>query len=152
MSILDKILGRRVINGDMTGGDVVGRRNNGMGTIQVNGRTFTGSNISMSGGRIIVDGEDVTDATGIDTSMVLDIRVTGDIENVFCDRNLTVVGNVKEYVDAKGSVSCNDVGGDVRAGGAVNCDDVRGNVTANGSVNCDDVGGSVQAGGSVNRS
>lgn len=139
--------GKRNISGDQTGGDIVGRHN--MGTITINGRTYTGNNISMSNGRVIIDGEDVTDQTGVDMKSILEVRVTGDIENIFCEKNITIMGNVKEYIDARGSVNCNDVGGDIKAGGSVNCDDVAGNVYANGSVNADDIGGSVQAGGSV---
>lgn len=143
----------RVVNGDMTGGDVVGRfnnRGNGMGTMQVNGRTFHGNNISMVGGRIIVDGKDVTDQTGVDMSTVLEIKVQGDVKNVSSDQSITITGNVTESVTAQGSVSCGDVGGDVKASGSVSCDEVGGNVEAGGSVSCDDVYGSVKAGGNIN--
>lgn len=151
MSIIDRILGRRVIRGDMTGGDVVGRNYSGMGSVTINNQTFTGSVITMTGGRIIVDGKDVTDQTGVDTSKILEIKVTGDIESVTAEKSLTVIGTIKGNVDARGAVNCDNIEGDVKAGGSVNADDIGGSVYANGSVNCDDVGGSVQAGGSVNR-
>ena len=143
-----RLKSRRVVNGDMTGGSIVGRNN--MGTMTINGRTFTGSNIYMNNGRILVDGLDVTDETGVDMKSILEIKVTGDVENVTSDKSINVVGNVKGDIDAEGSVNCNAVGGSIRAGGSVSCDDVNGNVEAGGSVNCDDVGGSVKAGGSVN--
>lgn len=149
MSLWDKILGRRVIAGDMTGGDIVGR--NRMGTVTIDGRTFTGNTITMQNGRILVDGKDITDQTGVDMKTVLEVRVTGDIENLSCEKSVTVVGAVTGNIDARGSVNCDNVGGDIKAGGSVNADDVKGNVYANGSVNCDDVGGSVQAGGSISR-
>lgn len=148
MSLWDKILGRRVITGDMTG-DVVGRHT--MGTMSINGRSFTGNNLTMRNGRIILDGVDVTDDTGVDPKTILEIKLTGDLESLDCDKSVTVIGQVKGNIDARGSVNCDNVGGDIKAGGSVNADDVKGSVYANGSVNCDDVGGSVQAGGSVNR-
>lgn len=138
---------RRTIQGDMTGGDIVGR--NSVGSISINGRTFSGNNLSMVGNRIIVDGRDVTDDTGVEMKSILEVKITGDVQDVSCDRGLTIVGTVRGNIDAKAAVNCDSVGGDIKAGGAVNCDDVQGSVYANGSVNCDDIGGSVQAGGSV---
>lgn len=120
-----------------------------MGNMTINGRSFSGSNITITDGRIIVDGKDVTDTTGVDMKSILEVKITGDVGSVRCDKGLTVMGNVQGNVDAQGGVSCNDVGGDVRASGAVSCDDIKGNVHAGGSVSCDDVGGNVQAGGSV---
>lgn len=140
-------LRRRVVHGDMTGGNIVGRHN--MATMTINGRTITGNNIQMTGDRIIVDGVDVTDQTGVDMKSILEVKITGDVQNVSCDRGLSITGTVHGNVDSKGAVSCDNVGGDVKAAGAVSCDDVKGNVTAGGSVSCDDVGGSVSAGGRV---
>lgn len=101
-----------------------------MGTITINGKTFTGNNVDVVGGRVIIDGvEQMSGQSG-----VLEVRVLeGTIHNLKAD----------------GSVSCNNVTGNVAAGGSVNCDDVGGNVAAGGSVNCDNVGGKVSAGGSV---
>lgn len=133
------------VNGDMVGGNYT------VGNITINSRTFSGSNISMKDGKIIVDGVDVTASTGVDMKSILEVKITGDVGNVYCEKGLTIIGNVRENVDAQGGVNCNDVGGDVRAAGGVNCDDVKGNVHAGGGVSCDDVGGNVQAGGSVSR-
>jgi len=101
-----------------------------MGTIVINGQTFTGNNVDIVGGRVIIDGvEQMSGQSGI-----LEIRVTeGTIHNLKAD----------------GSVNCLNVTGNVSAGGSVNCNDVGGNVAAGGSVNCDDVSGKVTAGGSV---
>lgn len=137
----------RVVHGDQTGGDIVGRHN--LGTMTINGRTYTGNSIQMIGNRIVIDGKDVTDASGVDMKSVLEIKVTGDVQDVSADKGLTVVGTVKGNIDARGSVNCEDIKGDVKAGGSVNADNVGGSVYANGSVNCDRVSGSVQAGGSV---
>ncbi len=91
------------------------------------------SNIDMVGGRVIVNGVDVTDQVNAKGDDIHTLRIEGDVGNVTTDA----------------SVNCDNVKGDVQAGGSVNCDRVSGSVSAGGSVNCDDVGGSVTAGGSV---
>ena len=47
---------------------------------------------------------------------------------------ITLVGLYGLPVDAGGSVTCNDVHGDVDAGGSVRCGNVSGDVDAGGSV------------------
>ena len=120
-----------------------------MGTINVNGRTITvpdGCLLSIINGIVLVDGKpwDGEKLTGI-----VKIDVTGTLLNLSSDQSVEVHGDVQGDLNAKGSVSCNNVGGSVDSGGSCSCDDVQGNVKAGGSVNCDDVGGSVNAGGSV---
>lgn len=101
-----------------------------MATIVINGQKFTGNNVNIVGGRVIIDGvEQLNGQSG-----VLEVRVTEG-----------TLGELK----ADGSVTCGSVTGNVAAGGSVNCDDVGGNVSAGGSVNCDNVGGRISAGGSV---
>jgi len=137
---------RRVISGDQTG-DIVGRYQ--MGTFEINGRTYSGNNITMVDGRVIVDGEDVTEDYGSPLPKVVEIKIIGgDIENLVTDASVTCQ-NVTGYVEAGGSVRCGDVGDNVDAGGSVTCGNVQGNVDAGGSVTCGRVGGSVDAGGSV---
>lgn len=121
-----------------------------MGSINISGRSFSGSSITMTSGRIIIDGVDVTEKAGIeDPKSILTIKVEGDPVSVKSDLSVAVTGHVGGDVIAGGSVNCNDVKGNVTAKGSVNADDVSGNVDAGGSVNCDDVGGGIKAGGSV---
>ena len=137
---------RRVIRGDQTG-NISGR--NRMGTFQINGRSYTGNNITMVDGRIIVDGNDVTGDYDSPLPKVVEIKITGgDIENLITDASVTCE-NVTGFVEAGGSVTCQNVGDNVDAGGSVTCKDVQGDVDAGGSVNCGKVGGSIDAGGSV---
>lgn len=121
--------------------DIVGRHNysksGNMSKISIGGMTFTGNNLDIVGGRITVDGVDVTDQVRAGRTVdnrVLEIRVLeGTIGSLTTDA----------------SVNCNDVAGDVKAGGSVNCNNVGGDVATGGSVTCDNVGGSIKAGGSV---
>lgn len=131
-----------------------------MGTITINGQTFTGNNVSvknyngdMAGGRIIIDGVDVTEQAG---NVISNNRITlvleGDINVVETTQSVVVNGNVLRDVKSRGSVTCGDVHGDVDADGSTQVGgNVGGSIDAGGSVN---VGGSVtgkiEAGGSVN--
>lgn len=98
-----------------------------MGRITVNGVTYTGRNISMSGNKIIIDGKDVTpDAKEIN------ISVEGDITELRADacNKISVVGSVKNIKTHSGDV---EVTGDV-----------DGNIqTMSGDVDCGMVGGSI---------
>lgn len=101
--------------------------------IAINGVEFQCDNLDIVGGKVIVNGKDVTNEITI-TNNVLSLKVTeGVLGNVTC----------------KGSVSCLDVSGDVNAGGSVSCGNVGGSVDAGGSVSCKSVSGSIDAGGSV---
>lgn len=101
-----------------------------MANFTINGTTFSGDNITITNGRVTIDG--VTQEQSL--SGVVQIKITDGI-----------IGEL--HSDA--SVQCGDVRGNVCAGGSVNCDNVGGNVNAGGSINCDNVAGSITAGGSV---
>ena len=49
----------------------------------------------------------------------------------------------------QGSVTCDDVQGDIQAGGNVTCDCAEGDIHAGGNVTADEVSGDIRAGGSV---
>ena len=100
-----------------------------MGTITINGQTFTGKNINVSGNKVIIDGIDVTPE-----SKEINISILGSIEDLkvsSCNK-LTIDGSV-------GSVSTQS--GDVEVTG-----DITGDVkTMSGDVNCSgNIGGSVK--------
>lgn len=97
----------------------------------INGKTFKGNSIVVVNGRVIVDGKQVD--VGDVSNGILKIEVTGTLSSL----------------DADGSVTCQDVKGDVDAGGSVSCGNVGGYVDAGGSVRCGTVGGYIDAGGSV---
>ena len=121
-----------------------------MGIFNMGGRVFSGSNISIINGRVIIDGKEVSvdGLTGVKTSEVV-IRIEdGSIGELTTDASVTC-GAVTGNVTARGSVNADSIGGNVDAGGSVNCDNVSGSVDAGGSVNCGKVGGNIKAGGSV---
>ena len=103
-----------------------------MNKIVVNGKQIicSGNNISIIDNKVFVDGKEISNEA-IERS---NVYIYGDVQNIKCE----------------GSVSCNNVKGDIQARGSVNCDDVGGNINCGGSCNCDSLEGNVTAGGSIN--
>ncbi len=99
-----------------------------MGTITINGKTFTGNSISVSGDKIIIDGSDVTPE-----SKQINIHVLGSIQDLevsMCNK-ITIDGTVGTVSTKSGDVEVKgDITGDVKTmSGDVDC---GGNIT--GSV------------------
>jgi len=101
----------------------------------INGATFNGSTLNISGGRVIVNGKDVTPTDTKEINITINgnvdelevdacskISITGDVGNI-----KTVIGNV----DVKGTVN----GSIHTVNGNVNCGPISGNVsTTNGNI------------------
>lgn len=103
-----------------------------MNSVTINGKTYTGlKSISVRNNTVIIDGKKVDH--GKVENGILEVHVTG----------------VLEHLEADGSVTCENVHGDVQSGGSVHAGDVGGTVQSGGSVHCGRVGGSIMAGGSV---
>ena len=112
---------------------------------------FSAKTINITGGRVIVDGVDMTDSLSNKTANgTIEITVNGDVEILNVDQGSVKCGSAK-FVTAGGSVKVgNMVTGDIDAGGSVTVDgDVTGNIDAGGSIKCKKVGGSSKAGGSI---
>lgn len=100
-----------------------------MGTITINGKSFTGHNITIRDGIVVIDGRV---QSGVMTGVV-EVRVSGELVSLETDASVTCE-EVKGNVSAGGSVSCGAVGGTVNAGGSVTAGRVGGGITAGGSV------------------
>lgn len=121
--------------------------NKGFANITINGRKIhcSGSNMVISNGKIIVDGNVVQDSLSGD----IHVEIHGNVAHIQCGGSVTVHGNA-------GSIDCGnsctvdgDVVGDIDAGSHVSCGNVTGNVDAGSHVHCDNVSGDVDAGSSV---
>lgn len=98
--------------------------------IEINGVKFTGSNVSISGGKIIVDGKEVK---GLEGEREIVVNVEGNLEKLRTDNGT---------VNVKGSTeSIQTVNGNINVGGCV-YGDVK---TVNGNVDCKVVQGSVSS-------
>ncbi|HHB2481401.1 TPA: hypothetical protein ACORDH_002852 [Bacillus cereus] len=114
--------------------------------ISIGGVTYTGRNITVNNGQVIVDG--VIQGQKLEEKNII-INADNFQGTLKCGYSTVVNGSISGDVESNGSVTCDGIGGSVSAGGSVRCDDVKGNVSAGGSVNCGNIGGSVMAGGSI---
>ena len=90
-------------------------------------KIFTGRQIIVNRGRVIIDGKDVTP-----DEKVIHITISGDVNELKVDvcESITVEGNVE---------SLKTISGDVKVKG-----DVKGDIkTTSGDVDCGNVGGSI---------
>lgn len=98
-----------------------------MNTIKINSNTYSGNNIVIRNGKVIVDGKDVTP-----DSKEVNIVITGNVEQLDVDtcNSIEICGNVGDL---------KTLSGDVKVKG-----DVSGSIsTMSGDVKCGNVGGGV---------
>jgi len=98
------------------------------GHVVVDGREFRGSNISITNGKVTVDG------------VVQDGDLTGPI-------NVTIHGDVQSLENNSGNVTAQNVGEISAGSGDIKCGNVSGSVrTGSGDIECGNVGGSIKTG------
>jgi predicted ThiF/HesA family dinucleotide-utilizing enzyme len=102
-------------------------------SVNINGVVYSGRNIQVNGGRVMIDGHDYTP-----DSKIINIEVNGNIGELKVDAcaKLTVVGRVDKLSTMSGDVNCGEVGGNVKTmSGDVHCGSVAGGVeTMSGDV------------------
>jgi hypothetical protein len=102
-----------------------------MSTIIIDGKSFSGNNITIRKGVVIIDDEP------------MDGKVHGVVE-------IRITEGILGKLECDASVICGEVRGNVSAGGSVTCTNVIGSVSAGGSVRATGrAGGTINAGGSV---
>lgn len=113
-----------------------------MAEIQINGNSFSGNNIVINNGRVIIDGKDVTP-----DQKVIDIQVHGDLNSLkvdscnTCHVNGDVHGDVSSMsgdIDIQGSThNVKSMSGDIEIGHHVtgNASSTSGNIDIGGSLN-----------------
>ncbi len=113
-----------------------------MATVKFNGQTYVGSNITITNGRVIIDGKDETPE-----GKHITISVEGDIQQLSVDtcHQVTVNGSCGSARSTSGDIKCGEVKGDVgTTSGDIKCGHVGGSVRANsGDIECGVVLGSV---------
>lgn len=98
---------------------------NGGGRVTIDGKTFSGSNISIVKDKVLVDG------------VVQEGSLVGDI-------NVTVKGDVDYLKNTNGYVKANSVGEVVTTNGDVTADTIGNVTTTNGDVNAKVITGDVK--------
>ena len=98
-----------------------------MNTIKINSNTYSGNNIVVRNGKVIVDGKDVTP-----DSKEVNIVITGNVEQLNVDtcNRIDIIGDVNNVSTQSGDVK---IKGEIS--GSVS--------TMSGDIDCKDVGGSI---------
>jgi hypothetical protein len=99
-----------------------------MGSVNINGRIFSGKSVIVKNGKVFVDGNSVAA-----DEKEIKIEVTGNIETLTVDycKDLKVTGDVSKVKTMSGDVT---IGGEVKG-------DVR---TMSGDVRCGNIAGKVK--------
>ena len=96
------------------------------GRIVVDGREFRGNNVTISDGKVVVDG------------VLQSGELTGDI-------NIVVHGDIEKLQNTSGDVTAKNVGSIKTTSGDIKCEEVGGSIsTVSGDVSCGDISGSVK--------
>lgn len=105
------------------------------GLVTINGKTYSGGNISINGdGDVVVDGSVASDKP---LAGPITVSVTGHCESITTHGgDVVVYGNAGSVQTVSGDVDCHDVGGNIQTvSGDINCEDVAGSVkTVSGNV------------------
>ncbi|AEW47077.1 hypothetical protein BCP78_0070 [Bacillus phage BCP78] len=109
--------------------------------ININGKSYSGNNIIVNNGQVIVDGV-VQDGT-LDEKVT--IVVESGVERITSDESIHIQGDVTGNVESSTSVNCNNVTGNVKAGTSVNCNNIGGNAVSGTSINCNNIKGNATA-------
>ena len=109
-----------------------------MSTIKINGKVYSGNNITIQNGKVIIDGK-----TTESNEKIINIIVEGNIETLKVDFCETIKANdVKTLITTSGDVTCNNVNSVETTSGDIECNDVNGNVTStSGDINCKSIKG-----------
>ena len=102
------------------------------GRVEIDGKSFVGQNIQISGNKVLVDGKAQAG------ELVGDIIVTvhGDVQSIDDVVGKVTANNVGEISTGSGDINCGAVSGGIRTGsGDVHCGTVEGNIkTGSGDV------------------
>lgn len=110
------------------------------------------SDSSMGSNSITVNGQRIEAPVGASISVINDIVYINGVASTEALKGIVEIrieGRVGAVTVERGSVTCQNVEGDLTASGSVKCGNVSGNVKASGSIKCGSVGGSIKASGSV---
>jgi hypothetical protein len=125
---------------------------NFMGTININGETFTGNNISITSNNgkrtVYIDGKEASSTE----EHRIKIEITGDAVNVKAEGDVTIKGVVLGNVNASRDISCDSVGTIADAGRDIRCSNIGTSADAGRDVICSgNIRGNVNAGRDVSK-
>lgn len=97
------------------------------GTVTINGRSFSGRNVSIVNNQVIVDGV----AQKMDLPPVINVVVNGDCSDIDNHAgDITIKGSAASVKTGSGNIQCGNVNGNVKAGsGNIRCSNISGSAT-----------------------
>lgn len=105
-------------------------------------KTYTGKNIIINNGNVIIDGVDVTPQL-----KNISISIEGNVDSLNVDacNYIKVSNNVNTLTTTSGDISCANVLGNLKTtSGDISCDDISGDViTVSGDVTARNINGKV---------
>lgn len=116
-----------------------------MGQIIINGRSYSGNNLTVINNKVFIDGADQTP-----DSKDISITVNGNVNDLSVDycEQLEISGDVYTARCGSGDINCTNITGGASTGsGDIECVTIDGNVqTGSGNVNAESISGSVKTG------
>lgn len=114
-----------------------------MSQIIINGKSYTGSSISINNNRIIINGNQINE-----DSKVINITIDGNIDSLdvdYCEK-VVVNGFVNKLSTTSGDVECGNVNQTVKTvSGDIECGNVGGDVSStSGDIKAQNINGSVK--------
>lgn len=100
-----------------------------MGTISVNGKTYSGNSVSVVNGNVFVDGKKAEPSK----QPIVSIIIEGQVDKLSVDScdSLIAKGNVGSLKTMSGDIECGNVLGNVKTmSGDVRCEDIHGDVSS----------------------
>lgn len=103
-----------------------------MSSVEINGRTFSGKNITIDSKGVVIDGK----RAELGPELVFNVTVIGEVQSIDGANSVKVTGPVGSVKTMSGEVECGDVTGNVSTmGGGVTANNIAGNVkTMSGDI------------------
>jgi hypothetical protein len=121
-----------------------------MASITVNGRkiSFTGSNMTITNGKVFVDGKLMQGTE--QNEKEINIIVEGNIDKLECDGDINNLEcSEVNNVSVGNNLNCGVIKEGASAGNNINCDNIYGNATAGNNIKCGEIQGHATAGNKI---
>lgn len=103
-----------------------------MSSVEINGRSFSGKNISIDSNGVVIDGKHVE----LGKELVFNVVVIGEVQSIHGANSVKVTGPVGSVKTMSGEVECGDVTGNVSTmSGDITANNIAGSVkTMSGAI------------------
>ena len=111
----------------------------------INKASFNGYTLSIINDKIYIDDKLIDNVSPFLQEKVINITISGNVNVVSINGNITVNGNVNGDVESGGDIIVNgNVSGDVNSNANTECGDVAGDVNTKGNITCKNIEGNIE--------